>query len=978
MSLPALLDTVTIAVGPYVGASGDPATGTVTFTPSSRLLWTATGAVVLEGPVSVTLGSLGTASVELPATDATGLNVTGYTYTVDWNLKAGGKAVPVRSQAIALPAAAPSVVLGSLVPAETGSTADVVLPAVLSVAGLSGAVGAEDLAAELDPFITGGGSGTIADGSVTTAKLAAGAVTVPKIGATGTASGTTYLRGDGTWSTPSGGGATVTIDADGTLVVDGTTVEMGTDAEVAAAIAAAVSTKLDASAGAVGTANLAAGAVTAAKVAGDVATQAELDAVDGAAVHKTGAETVAGVKTFSSSPVIPTASPADSSTKAASTAYADTAAGAAAANTGLLLNYGQLGGLPKRPYEPARAVTSNLWALGNFYTGGTLGASTDVLNSSTVTPSITGTSLTQRQSTRVTLPVGDNAIGRYRVTFTVSGTISSGNFVLWIIPRDGTHAIQSGFSAVAVYGVASGTHNYRTAYEVDFVNTSASPVSPSYLDINLQAISMTGTMSLSAVSVVQIEELIPAMRVGWTSGPGTGAAASVYQPLGRKHDGEMIWAKRSFGSDGATEVVLNGMSIFPDRSFQTPTSINTAHFGEYGPQLNFHTNNNNQVLSVYKADNVTAELRGNVHGGEVGASGTFNTDYQLFADYYDGNGWTQISDNTVVHTCWRAKLVCNTKMTRSDQGSPFALVTTTYYLYADGTCRVDRTTTFQQNQKMGHWFYHMTSVNPATNSATRYDGKMGAGTKVLETMATYDRAVPPTVSAAPTTATTGGTIPAGTYSVLVTAVTPYGETGPQNRYTLVATTGSTSTITANWASANSPAGVAPTAFNIYIGVPGFERYSGTVAIGTTTYTATALPSGSAAAVPRTNTAFTGSFAAGTQLVESPIADWCLYRDRYSGAVYSMALDRDNLLGLTGVVGTRATLQFASGSICKNYWHLNMAGANGDMPYTVPSGTAYASTLWFFTYLPAEFEVPEREQTVRAANVKNLPNIYLSA
>lgn len=39
-----------------------------------------------------------------------------------------------------------------------------------------------------------------------------------------------------------GGGSTVTIDADGTLVVNGTTVELGTDSEIVASILAALST----------------------------------------------------------------------------------------------------------------------------------------------------------------------------------------------------------------------------------------------------------------------------------------------------------------------------------------------------------------------------------------------------------------------------------------------------------------------------------------------------------------------------------------------------------------------------------------------------------------------------------------------------------------------------------------------------------------------------------------------------------------
>lgn len=53
------------------------------------------------------------------------------------------------------------------------------------------------------------------------------------------------------------------------------------------------------------------------------ATAIALKAADTAVVHNTGAETVAGVKTFSSSPVAPTPAALDNSTKVATTAYVD-------------------------------------------------------------------------------------------------------------------------------------------------------------------------------------------------------------------------------------------------------------------------------------------------------------------------------------------------------------------------------------------------------------------------------------------------------------------------------------------------------------------------------------------------------------------------------------------------------------------------------------------------------------------------------
>jgi hypothetical protein len=65
----------------------------------------------------------------------------------------------------------------------------------------------------------------IADGAVATAKLADKSVAVAKVNATGTASSSTYLRGDGSWSVPAGDGQGVTsvTGTNGITVTNSTT-----------------------------------------------------------------------------------------------------------------------------------------------------------------------------------------------------------------------------------------------------------------------------------------------------------------------------------------------------------------------------------------------------------------------------------------------------------------------------------------------------------------------------------------------------------------------------------------------------------------------------------------------------------------------------------------------------------------------------------------------------------------------------------
>jgi hypothetical protein len=73
--------TVRTVTGTYLTASGNPAKGRVTFTPSSRIL-DQYDAVILDAALTATLNTAGTFSISLPATDNPLLYPQQWTYTV--------------------------------------------------------------------------------------------------------------------------------------------------------------------------------------------------------------------------------------------------------------------------------------------------------------------------------------------------------------------------------------------------------------------------------------------------------------------------------------------------------------------------------------------------------------------------------------------------------------------------------------------------------------------------------------------------------------------------------------------------------------------------------------------------------------------------------------------------------------------------------------------------------------------------------
>jgi hypothetical protein len=200
--LPENIPTVTVTAR-YMTPDGRPMSGTVEFRPPA-LLTHAEEDLFLGGPTRSTLDAEGRISVVLPATDAPGWNPTAWTYTVTEKL--AGLARGGRTYQIALAAAVPVVDLADISPADPGT------PQYVAVPGPPGPAG------ELGPQGPAGPAGAVHSvNGHTEADILLSAADVSALASTaaGAPGGVATLGADGlvpAAQLPAGGGAVASVN----------------------------------------------------------------------------------------------------------------------------------------------------------------------------------------------------------------------------------------------------------------------------------------------------------------------------------------------------------------------------------------------------------------------------------------------------------------------------------------------------------------------------------------------------------------------------------------------------------------------------------------------------------------------------------------------------------------------------------------------------------------------------------------------
>lgn len=191
MSLPAGVQTVRLGYSPYPDHQGEYVGGVITVEPVSAvdIVHLESGWGLVSRPLKVRFRAGDSGWIVLLATDQPGFNVDQFAYRVTVEFDAGSGVAKRKPRLIALPVGTADVDLDLLTPIESESGVTYELPAVLSVAGLTGTVTLEQLqeAGLGGPGGPGGGAppttdaSDLTEGTLAAARIADGSVPLAKL-----------------------------------------------------------------------------------------------------------------------------------------------------------------------------------------------------------------------------------------------------------------------------------------------------------------------------------------------------------------------------------------------------------------------------------------------------------------------------------------------------------------------------------------------------------------------------------------------------------------------------------------------------------------------------------------------------------------------------------------------------------------------------------------------------------------------------
>jgi hypothetical protein len=767
------------------------------------------------------------------------------------------------------------------------------------------------------------------------ASLLTGTVAQARLGTSGTRDSTTFLRGDGAWAIPpgGGGGGADTVD---TLGGTGTAGRAAMKAETKAAGRSAFDAQDVAWRPAI------------ADVAGTGAAGRSVMAAATGALARDAIGAAATVHTHTASQITDLADAVEPLIEPAVAQLASELGDQAVART----VYGSHDGAILRPWNVSPAIGAEWWKTSNFHGSG---------QTETVEPSLTANGQNIESITYVKLDTANNGgLNPWRLEFDFEAP-ASGWASIHLSLRTAGQAIIGAEQYVVTHESPRRTGHVVVDFQVPEFNGNFV-----YLKVHLELknnVTAGQILAMRNASLRATPRVVPPLLVAYGFAPGA----------------PTVWMRHTNarGVRKTTKTLLNGGGIastlgfntwtpwrwsLPEPSFLDATGAWDAKVGSDEVKVGLASTdldigNNDQILSVQKND-LSFELRGNVHGGETSQAG--NPVYKI--DEGKGAGlvvWD--ATEAYLRPCRRYQVQWDTALTRTGDTEPFALVDHLTTVFDDGMMRTDRSTTFPKAAVIGDTFEWMSShkVSPL------WLGRIGKGQTVIAEADTRGLLAPPAQPTA-TGSTTGGTLPAQTWNYYTTYVTPFGES-TASPVRSVTTTGTTSSVTVGWAPL--PTGAA--GVRVYRAQGSGVPYLVATVTGGLSYVDTGIMT-QPATLPTVNTARTSTPT--RREVGATDATWAVWYDPEYDLCYANIFDRDALLSRAGVAQSMTRLQMVPGSITKEYINAVWTGETGTIAVG-PSTPAWVATHWGYVYSPNDPVNYHREVADKAANLGALKAMY---